>query len=436
MRKLHLRARGRHGRVPGSTAAAAAADPGPIQVSGQSAATSQQAAAASSATQINPRNKNISIRVLSPGNDGAVSQSNNAASSAAAGNLSSTNQSANQAAGGSGIQTSQQSAGTDQVAAALSARRSYDPSNTNVPIRVLSPGNDGSVTQSNNAASRADAGNAASTNQNGSQSQAGSSCGCSDGSAPIQTSDQSAATDQTAAALSAATQIDPSNTAVSVRVLSPGDGGSVTQSNNAASSAERRQPGRDEPERVAVAGSRLRLRRRPVQQAKQQAETEQGARRISGDPGRPVERRLAGSGLSPGSDGSVNQSNNAASSATSGNAQQRPRTATSPRPASRAAAATGSASRCSARSAETGQSSTALSAALQLFGATTRAAGAVARRRQQRLAGSGLEPGLGRQRRPVEQRRFVGDAGNRRRRRRTGRRVRPVRGSRRSASSQ
>ena len=81
-------------------------------------------------------------------------------------------------AGGSGIQSSQQAAGTDQVAAALSAATQYDPSNTNVAIRVLSPGNDGSVTQSNNAASRADAGNAASTTQSGSQSQAGSSCGC------------------------------------------------------------------------------------------------------------------------------------------------------------------------------------------------------------------------------------------------------------------
>ena len=125
-----------------AAAAAAAADPGPIQVSGQSAGTSQQATAASSATQVDPSNKNISIRVLSPGNDGAVSQSNNAASSAAAGNLGSTSQSANQAAGGSGIQSSQQAAGTDQVAAALSAASQYDPSNKNVAIRVLSPGND------------------------------------------------------------------------------------------------------------------------------------------------------------------------------------------------------------------------------------------------------------------------------------------------------
>ena len=130
-----------------AAAAAAAADPGPIQVSGQSATTSQQAAAASNATQVDPSNQNISIRVLSPGNDGAVTQSNNAASSAAAGNQSSTGQSATQTAGGGGIQSSQQSAATDQVAAELSAAKQLEPSNSNVAIRVLSPGSDGSVYQ-------------------------------------------------------------------------------------------------------------------------------------------------------------------------------------------------------------------------------------------------------------------------------------------------
>src|SRR5262249_30071750 len=73
-----------------AAAAAAAADPGPIQVSGQSATTQQQAGAASSATQVNPSNTNISIRVLSPGSDGNVTQSNSVGSSASAGNAAST----------------------------------------------------------------------------------------------------------------------------------------------------------------------------------------------------------------------------------------------------------------------------------------------------------------------------------------------------------
>src|SRR3954453_19608351 len=118
----------------------AAADPGPIQVSGQSATTSQQAAAGSSATQTDPSNTNISIRVLSPGNDGNVSQTNTVGSSAAAGNQASTTQGASQAAGGNGIQSSQQTAGTAQLAAALSAASQSGATNTNIPIRVLSPG--------------------------------------------------------------------------------------------------------------------------------------------------------------------------------------------------------------------------------------------------------------------------------------------------------
>ena len=218
----------------------AAADPGPIQVSGQSADTSQQAAAASSATQTNPSNTNISIRVLSPGNDGNVTQANTAGSSAAAGNASNTSQGSSQTAGGGNpIQSSTQSASTGQVATALSLASQYGASNTNVPIRVLSPGNDGNVSQTNAVGSHAAAGNAAGTSQTGTQTAAGgsSSCGCSGSSTPIQTSDQSASTEQDAAALSHATQIDPSNTSVSVRVLSPGNDGSVSQANTVGSSA-------------------------------------------------------------------------------------------------------------------------------------------------------------------------------------------------------
>ena len=92
-------------------AAVAAADPGSIQVSGQSATTQQQAGAASSATQVDPSNTNVSIRVLSPGDDGSVSQSNTAGSSASSGNHAGTTQTAGQNAGGSGIQTDRKSVG-------------------------------------------------------------------------------------------------------------------------------------------------------------------------------------------------------------------------------------------------------------------------------------------------------------------------------------
>jgi hypothetical protein len=353
-----------------AAAAAAAADPGPIQVSGQSAGTSQQATAASGATQIDPSNSNISIRVLSPGSDGAVTQSNNAASSAAAGNQSTTGQSANQSAGGSGIQTAQQAAGTDQLAAALSAANQVAPSNSNIGIRVLSPGNDGSVSQSNNAASRADAGNAASTTQSGSQSQAGSSCGCS-GSTPVQTSDQSASTDQAAAALSAANQIDPSNSNVSIRVLSPGDGGSVTQSNNAASSANagNHAATTQGASQSQAGGCGCGAGGTAIQQANQAAGTEQDA--LAGSEATQVDPSNDASPvrvLSPGSDGSVSQSNNAASSAHSGNDAATTQNANQSQAGESCGCGGGLGIQALGQQADTEQSSAALSGAFQLFG--------------------------------------------------------------------
>lgn len=262
------------------------AESGPIQVSGQSADTSQQAAAGSSATQVNPSNTNISIRVLSPGNDGNVSQTNAAGSSAAAGNASTTAQSSGQSAGGGAVQSSTQSAGTDQVAAALSTAAQLGASNVNVPIRVLSPGNDGNVSQTNAVGSQAAAGNSATTSQSGTQAAAGGSCGCSS-SAPIQTSDQSASTGQKAVAGSQATQVDPSNTTVSVRVLSPGDGGSVSQTNAVDSTAAAgnraatsQTSGQADAAPFAPSGT-CGCSGTSVQQAEQSAETDQGAAALS-----------------------------------------------------------------------------------------------------------------------------------------------------------
>lgn len=266
-----------------AAAAAAAADPGPIQVSGQSAGTQQQAVAASSATQVNPSNTNISIRVLSPGSDGDVTQSNTAGSRADAGNKADTTQDSSQAqagsscgcdGSGSGIQTSDQSAATDQSAAALSEAKQIDPSNTAVSVRVLSPGDGGSVSQSNTAASSAKAGNAASTSQTGEQTQAAGKCGCA--SDPIQVAKQSADTEQESAALSAALQDGASNDASPVRVWSPGGGGSVDQSNSVASSAWAGNDARTyQSGRQYIAGSRCTCQQLPIQAAGQWAGTAQ-----------------------------------------------------------------------------------------------------------------------------------------------------------------
>ncbi len=301
-------------------ASVANADP-PVQVAGQTATTAQQSTAASGATQSNPSNTNISIRVLSPGNDGNVTQSNSAASSASAGNSGSTTQSSGQTqAGGGGIQSSQQSAATDQVAAALSTAQQRGASNTNVPIRVLSPGSNGSVTQSNSVGSRADAGNAASTGQSSTQAQSGSPCGC-DGSGGIQTADQSAHTGQVAGAASSATQVAPSNTAVGVRVLSPGSNGPVTQSNHAASSAAAgNSAATAQGSSQTQAGAGCGCGGTAVQQATQSAGTgqEAGALSAAGQRGASNEASPVGVGSSGGA-GSVSQQNSVGSAASAAN---------------------------------------------------------------------------------------------------------------------
>jgi len=229
-----------------ASATVALADNGPpsTQAATQSASTSQLAGATSSAQQVQPQNVNISIRIFSPGNDGDVTQINGVDSSANAGNAASTAQDANQSQGGSGTQGVQQSAGTDQLGAALSAAKQAVAANWNVPVDGTSPATgdpapnhvpDGSTTQSNTAGSDANAGNDAATHQGSTQDQ-GSSCGCG-GTGGVQGADQSADTSQAALASSNAVQVEPSNNNISVRILSPGNDGDVTQSNSVTSNA-------------------------------------------------------------------------------------------------------------------------------------------------------------------------------------------------------
>jgi len=71
-------------------------------------------------------------------------------------NKNDTDQSASQNQGGSGgIQTGTQSAGNTQLAGALSTASQTGATNTNIPVRVLSPGSNGNVTQSNTVSSTA-----------------------------------------------------------------------------------------------------------------------------------------------------------------------------------------------------------------------------------------------------------------------------------------
>ena len=112
-------------------ATAAADTPPGVQTAGQSATSGQQAAAASGATQTQPSNTNISVRVLSPGNGGNVTQANTVSSTGTAQNSNSANQSTTQnQTGPGGIQTSTQSATNSQLAAALSLANQVVPTNT------------------------------------------------------------------------------------------------------------------------------------------------------------------------------------------------------------------------------------------------------------------------------------------------------------------
>src|SRR5262249_57074442 len=109
---------------------------------------------------------------LRPGDKGSVSQSNSALAEAKVLNEAAAQQSASQDQGGGfGVQAAKQKADTDQGAAALSSAKQIEPSNSNISVRVLSKGDDGRVTQSNDASSEANASNDADTNQTADQDQ-------------------------------------------------------------------------------------------------------------------------------------------------------------------------------------------------------------------------------------------------------------------------
>ncbi len=299
---------------------ATAAGPPGVQTAGQTATSGQEAAAASGATQVQPSNTNISVRVLSPGNGGSVSQTNAVDSSANAANSNSADQNASQSQGGAGgIQTSTQSAGNAQLAGALSTAAQFGATNTNLGIRVGSEGNDGNVSQTNDVSSDASSTNDNRTKQEADQSQAGGSpCGCDPGAAAIQTADQSAASEQKAGALSAAEQKDAANVNLPIRVGSSGNDGSVSQTNSVASDANAHnandtQQSSDQSQGGGSTGT-------GVQTANQSAGNEQAAAAAShASQEKPKNVNISVRVLSPGDDGSVSQTNSVSSSASASN---------------------------------------------------------------------------------------------------------------------
>ena len=234
------------GVVPATASAASFGE----QTAGQDAANQQTATSGANSTQIAPTNENISVRVLSPGDNGNVSQSNNSSAKSGALNANATGQGVSQVQSGGGaaskaLQTAAQFADSEQTADSKAESKQVHPDNENISVRVLSPGDDGDVDQSNNSDAKSFAGNKNLTLQKTDQSQGGSgsdmsspsrdgkdACGCDSGSKAIQAAGQDAINKQDAKSEATSKQIKPVNQNDPVRVLSKGDNGDVDQSNN------------------------------------------------------------------------------------------------------------------------------------------------------------------------------------------------------------
>jgi hypothetical protein len=204
----------------------------------QVAGTGQSASSSASSTQTSPSNSNISVRIFSPGDGGSVSQSNNSVAASKAVNAAETAQGVSQAqgGGGGGEQAVGQVAETGQHASSSAESKQYKPSNSNISVRIHSPGDDGDVEQSNNSLAASKAANVAETTQEVGQEQGGGDMAakkCCD-SAGVQAVGQKAETGQKAESEATSVQEHPSNENISVRIGSKGDNGSVTQENNSA----------------------------------------------------------------------------------------------------------------------------------------------------------------------------------------------------------
>ena len=234
-----------------STGQAMAQDPGGSaeQAAANAAASAQSALGLAGALQGNPSNATTAAPVPSssttpapvtssttaaplptPVKTGSVSQSNTVIGGSVAANGNSTSQTANQTqGGGSGTQTTGQIADNEQSAASSADAAQLGAANQNIDVRVLSPGNGGSVSQANTVLAGSLAGNGNQTTQTANQSQAGGP-----GSGSQQTVGQAAANKQDADSYADAKQDGAKNSNISVRIFSPGDDGSVEQSNTVA----------------------------------------------------------------------------------------------------------------------------------------------------------------------------------------------------------
>jgi hypothetical protein len=232
--------------LPAVAAGSAMADSSGLQSIGQSADSEQSASSNATSAQVQPTNQSISVRIMSPGDDGAVTQTNASTASSAAGNTNTTDQGASQAAGGAGTQAAGQSASNDQSADSSATSAQIAPSNQHIAVRIMSPGDDGSVKQTNSSDARSAAGNTNTTRQQAAQGAGASDAvraadrtcdGCLPKGALVQAAEQKASNDQDADSSATSVQVAPSNADTPVRIDSPGGDGEVEQTNASAASS-------------------------------------------------------------------------------------------------------------------------------------------------------------------------------------------------------
>jgi hypothetical protein len=133
-----------------------------------------------------------------------------------------------------GIQAAGQEAYNAQKATSNATSKQVKPTNSNISVRVLSPGDDGDVSQTNSSSALSGAFNKNDTSQTIDQSQSGAACGCPHGGGAIgiQAAGQRAFNWQKADSNAESTQIHPTNKALSVRFKSHGGGGTLSQANS------------------------------------------------------------------------------------------------------------------------------------------------------------------------------------------------------------
>jgi hypothetical protein len=296
--------------LPAATAGSATADGPSVQAIGQQAASQQSATSSATSTQVAPSNTNVSVRIGSPGDGGAVTQTNSSSAASAAGNANTAIQQAAQAAAAAGVQSVDQAAASQQSAQSAATSTQDHPKNTNISVRIMSPGNDGDVTQANSSSATSAAGNANATQQSAGQSGAGSG--------GVQHVGQKASNDQDASSEATSEQEHPKNVNVPVRIFSPGNDGSVTQTN---SSSAKSAAGNDNT--TSQASAQDSGGGPSVQDAEQHASNDQSADSSA------ASKQVGASNVnapvriySPGHDGSVIQTNSSSAVSAAGNANR------------------------------------------------------------------------------------------------------------------